>query len=76
MKWLVKILAVVLVLCILLTLFVACKKKGDDTNEEGEESGQGTSKGDVVSSIPDDEDLEPEDHNITDDTVPESQFNS
>lgn len=76
MKWLVKILAVVLVLCILLTLFVACKKKGADVDEEeGEQSGQGKSKGDVVSSIPDDEDLEPEDHNITDDPVDAGQFN-
>ncbi len=74
MKWLVKILAVVLVLCILLTLFVACKKKGADTEEEEEQSGQGKSRSDVVSSIPDDEDLEPEDHNITDDTADAGQL--
>lgn len=79
MKWLVKILAVVLVLCILLTLFVACKKKGTQTDENGEENGEqgGTQKqaGDLTSSIDDNEELTGEDHNINDDTVNAGQFN-
>lgn len=78
MKWLVKILAVMLVLCILLTLLVACKKnseEGEGTEEETNSSSGGGTKQDIQSSIEDNEDLEGEDHNITDDTIDAGQFN-
>ena len=73
MKCLVKILAVMLVLCILLTLLVACKKKGGNA-EEDEGNGQGTTREDIKSSIEDNEDLDGENHDITDDTISASQF--
>ena len=78
MKWLVKILAVMLVLCILLTLFVACKKKGEESEGEDEQtnnSSSGGTKQDIQSSIEDNEDLDGENHDITDDTLDAGQFN-
>ena len=82
MKLLAKILAVVLVLCILATLFVACKKDTEEPVPEGDNTEQGntntgnTNTGlDAVSSIEDSEELVGENHNITDDTADAGQFN-
>ena len=74
MKCLVKILAVMLVLCILVTLLVACKKKGTEGEGEGEQTNNNTTREDMKSSIEDNEDLDGENHDITDDKIPASQF--
>ena len=78
MKLLAKLLAVILVLCILLTLFAACKKQ-TETPDDGEEEENGQSQsggpsGPATSDIDDNTELEGEDHNITDDTTDAGQF--